>query len=61
MMRARDSFKLVMKPMAELNIQTVGSSLYSGDIHKDLASGRVQKATMTEIVVSENHVANAAG
>ena len=38
--------------MRELN-QTVGSSHYFGDIYKDLASGWVQKATMTEIVVSE--------
>jgi hypothetical protein len=46
------SFKILLKPPPELN-QTVGSSHYFGDIHKDLASGWVQKATMTEIVVSE--------
>jgi len=46
------SFKMVFHPMPESN-QTVGSSHYFGDIYKDLASGWVQKATMTEIVVSE--------
>jgi len=46
------SFKMVVNPIPELN-QTVGSSHYFGDIYKDLASGWVQKATMTEIVVSE--------
>jgi hypothetical protein len=46
------SFKMIIKPAPELN-QTVGSSHYFGDIHKELASGWVQKATMTEIVVSE--------
>jgi hypothetical protein len=46
------SFKMVLKPMPELN-QTVGGSHYFGDIYKDLASGWVQKTTMTEIVVSE--------
>ncbi len=44
---------MLMKPMPQLNIRTVGSSHYFGDIYKDLASGWVQKATMTEIVVSE--------
>ena len=34
-------------------MQTTGSSHYFGDIYKDLASGSVQKATMTEIVISE--------
>jgi hypothetical protein len=32
---------------------TTGSSHYFGDIYRDLAGGWVQKATMTEIVVSE--------
>jgi hypothetical protein len=32
---------------------TSGSSHYFGDIYKDLASGWVQRATMTEVVVSE--------
>ena len=47
------SFKMLMKLMPELDIQTVGSSHYFGDVYKDLAGGWVQKATMTEIVVSE--------
>ena len=36
--------------------QTTGSSHYFGDIYKDLASGWVQKASMTEIVVSETRL-----
>jgi len=38
-------------------LKTVGSSHYFGDIYKDLASAWVQKATMTEFVVSETTVA----
>lgn len=36
-----------------MEIQTVGSSHYKGDIYKDLATNWVQKATMIEFVVSE--------
>jgi hypothetical protein len=47
------SFKMIMKPMPELEVVTVGSSHYRGHIYKDLEAGWVQKATMTEMVVSE--------
>lgn len=47
------SFKMIMKPMPDMEIRTVGSSHYFGDIYKDLATQWVQKATMTELVVSE--------
>ena len=47
------SFEFLMTPTPELKIQTLGSSHYFGDIYKDVASGWVQKATMTELVVSE--------
>ena len=47
------SFKMIMKPMPEMEVRTVGSSHYFGDIYKDLATQWVQKVTMTELVVSE--------
>ena len=47
------SFKMVMKPMPDMEVRTIGSSHYFGDIFKDLATQWVQKVTMTELVVSE--------
>ena len=47
------SFKMIMKPMPEMEVRTVGSSHYFGDIYKDLVTQWVQKVTMTELVVSE--------
>ncbi len=47
------SFKMIMTPMPEMEVVTVGSSHYWGDIYKDLEAGWVQKVTMTEVVVSE--------
>lgn len=47
------SFKMIMKPMPNMEIHTVGSSHYKGYIYKDLATNWVQKATMIEVVVSE--------
>lgn len=47
------SFKMIMKPMPNMEIQTVGSSHYKGDIYKDLATNWVQKVTLIEFVVSE--------
>jgi hypothetical protein len=47
------SFKMMMRPMPEMEIQVVGGSHYFGDIYVDLASKWVQKATMTELVVTE--------
>lgn len=47
------SFKMIMKPLPEMDVHTVGSSHYFGDIYKDLATQWVQKVTMTELVVSE--------
>ena len=49
----QSSFKMIMKPMPNMEIQTVGSSHYKGDIYKDLATNWVQKVTMIEVVVSE--------
>jgi hypothetical protein len=47
------SFKMIMRPMPNMEIQTAGSSHYYGDIYKDLATNWVQKVTMNEFVVSE--------
>lgn len=47
------SFKMLMTPMPGMDITTVGSSHYKGDIYKDLTSGWIQKASLFELVVSE--------
>ena len=47
------SFKMIMRPMPEMEVVTVGSSHYWGHIYKDLETNWVQKVTMTEVVVSE--------
>src|SRR4029079_433299 len=50
------SFNMVMKPMANMEVTTKGSSHYFGDIYKDLGSGWIQKGTLHEMVVSETDV-----
>lgn len=50
------SFHMLMKPMANMEITTKGSSHYWGDIYKDLTTGWIQKATLHELVVSETVV-----
>ena len=50
------SFYMLMKPMANMEITTKGSSHYWGDIYKDLASGWIQKATLHEMVVSQTTI-----
>lgn len=52
----QSSFCMVMKPMANMEVTTKGSSHYWGDIYKDLATGWIQKATLHELVVSETAV-----
>jgi len=47
------SFKMIMKPIPNVQIETVGSSHYMGDIYKDFETNWVQKATLKEFVVSE--------
>ena len=47
------SFKMLMEPMPSMQVNTIGSSHYWGDIYKDLQSGWIQKADLKEIVVSE--------
>ena len=50
------SFKMLMKPMPNMEITAVGSSHYQGDIYIDLASRWVRKATMYELVVTETRL-----
>lgn len=47
------SFKMTMKPMPNMEVRTIGSSHYKGDIYIDLATNWVKKVTMDEIDVSE--------
>lgn len=47
------SFRMIAKPTPEMEIRSVGSSHYLGDLYVDLASRWVRKATMYELVVTE--------
>ena len=47
------SFTMIMHPAPEMEIRTVGSSHYQGDLYKDLQTNWLQKATLHELVVSE--------
>ncbi len=47
------SFTMIMQPTPEMEIKTVGSSHYKGDLFIDMDSNWVQKVMMDEIVVSE--------
>ena len=47
------SFKMTIKPMPNMEVKTIGSSHYKGDIYIDLATNWVKKATMDEFVVTE--------
>jgi hypothetical protein len=49
----QSSFLMIMKQVPEVEVRTVGSSHYWGDIYKDLESQWVRKAALTEMVVSE--------
>jgi len=47
------SFQMLTRPMPNMEVRSVGSSHYLGDIYIDLASRWVKKATMYEFVVTE--------
>lgn len=47
------SFQMHVKPMPNMEIETVGSSHYQGDIFIDLDTRWPRKATMYELVVAE--------
>lgn len=49
----QSSFKMTVKPMPDMEVRTVGSSHYKGDIYIDLSTNWVRKATMDELVVTE--------
>lgn len=46
-------FKMIMNLLPNMEIRSVGSSHYMGDIYIDLATNWVQKATLDEFVVAE--------
>lgn len=50
------SFQMLMTPMPNMEVRSVGSSHYKGDIHIDLATRWVRKVTMDEMVVAESTV-----
>lgn len=50
----QSSFKMTVKPMPDMEVRTVGSSHYKGDIYIDLSTNWVRKATMDELVVAES-------
>ena len=47
------SFKMTLKPMPNMEVRTIGSSHYKGDIYIDLLTNWVRKVTMYELVVTE--------
>jgi hypothetical protein len=47
------SFRMLVKPMPDIEVRTVGSSHYKGDIYIDLSTNWVKKVTMYELVVTE--------
>jgi hypothetical protein len=52
----QSSFQMLMMPMPNLEVRTVGASHYKGDLYIDLATRWVRKATMDELVVAESTV-----
>ena len=50
------SLKMIMSPMPDVNITTIGLSHYKGNIYKDIASNWVQKVTFDEILVLETTI-----
>ncbi len=50
------SFQMLVTPMPNMEIRSVGSSHYKGDLYIDLATRWVRKATMDELVVTETTV-----
>ena len=53
----QSSFAMTMVPAPNVEIKTVGSSHYKGDIYVDLAAKRVRKAEADEIIVCETTLA----
>ncbi len=47
------SFKMIVRPAADMDIVSTGRSHYYGDIYKDISTGWVQKVLFWETVVTE--------
>jgi len=47
------AFKVIINPTPEMELETVGSSHYKGDIYLDLATKWVLKVVMDEFVITE--------
>jgi hypothetical protein len=52
----QSSFQMVINPMPNMEVRSVGASHYKGDIHIDLATRWPRKVTMDELVVAESTV-----
>ena len=52
----QSSFQMLMNPMPNMEVRSVGASHYKGDIHIDLATRWPRKVTMDELVVAESTV-----
>lgn len=50
------SFQMIVKPMPNMEVRSVGSSHYKGDLYVDLATRWVRKVVMDEVVVAESTV-----
>jgi len=50
------SFQMLMNPMPNMEVRSVGSSHYKGDIYVDLTTRWVRRVTMDELVVTESVV-----
>ncbi len=52
----QSSFQMLVKPMPNLEVRSVGASHYRGDLYLDLATRWVRKVVMDELVVAESTV-----
>ena len=50
------SFQMIVKPMPNMEVRSVGSSHYKGDLYIDLGTRWVRKVVMDEVVVAESTV-----
>jgi len=52
----QSSFQMIVNPMPNMEVRSVGASHYKGDIYIDLATRWPRKVTMDELVVAESTV-----
>ena len=55
----QSSFVMLMTPAPGIEVKTVGSSHYWGDVYKDLETLWIRRANLTELVLTETAVPNA--